>query len=171
MPVRILHFTIRDFLLQSNSTFRVDEKETHKKIVIQCLSIMRRSLTKNICTLPSSGTHRMGIDSQAIGQCLSADLQCSCRYWAYHLGQSKDPVTEMDWCFFISPGAFSPLYGINEYLGIVSEAVGIINILQSIIRVSFLCKESPMRSSRMNNIGWDRFWSISVSTWCETVCS
>ena len=95
----------------------------------------------------------MEIHSQAISQCLSADLQYSCRYWAYHLGQSKDPVTEMDDAFLFLQEHFLHWVESMSMLGIVSEAVGIINTLQSVIQVSFLCKESSVRSLIMNNIG------------------
>ncbi|KAJ5216310.1 uncharacterized protein N7498_002717 [Penicillium cinerascens] len=90
-PLRILHLSFRDFLVnpdrKGKSPFWIDEKEMHRKIANQCLTIMQRGLKENICDLPSHGTSRADLDSQAINCYLSTDLQYSCRYWVYHLDQ------------------------------------------------------------------------------------
>jgi hypothetical protein len=84
-PVRILHLSFRDYLLNTESAFHVDEKATNQKIALHCLHVMNTSLKHNICGLSSYGTQWMDIDSQIINQHLSADLRYSCRYWVYHI--------------------------------------------------------------------------------------
>ncbi|KAE8330728.1 hypothetical protein BDV39DRAFT_212675 [Aspergillus sergii] len=89
-PVHILHLSFREFLLNTTSIFHVNEKGSHQKIALHCLRVMETGLKHNICGLPSYGTQRAEIDSQSIDNCLSAELQYSCRYWAYHINQGKD---------------------------------------------------------------------------------
>ncbi|GAB1204280.1 hypothetical protein APSETT445_002930 [Aspergillus pseudonomiae] len=91
-PVRTLHLSFQEFLLNTNSIFHVNEKESHKKIALYCLSTMNSSLKQNICGLPSYGTQRADIDRHIINKSLPAELQYSCRYWAYHIKQGEDQL-------------------------------------------------------------------------------
>jgi len=143
-PVRLLHLSFRDFLLdpkkKKSSPFWIDEKEVHQNITAQCLKVMQHSLRKNICNLPSFGTQRIEIDTYSINQYLPSELQYSCRYWAQHLTQSKDPGTEMGEAFLFLQEHFLHWVEAMSILGIISEVVGIINTLQSVIQVSFCGK-------------------------------
>ncbi|RMJ28927.1 hypothetical protein PHISP_00138, partial [Aspergillus sp. HF37] len=65
-PIRILHLSFRDFLIQSTTKFFVDEPRKHKDIAKSCLKTMRSRLGRDICNLASPGTHRTDIDSQHI---------------------------------------------------------------------------------------------------------
>jgi hypothetical protein len=114
----------------------VDEKQTHKKIAHYCFAVMRCHLKKNICKLPSDGTQCVEIDTYSINQYLPSELQYSCRYWAQHLAQNKDSVAEMNNAFLFLQEHFLHWVEAMSILGIVSEVVGIINILQSVIQVS-----------------------------------
>jgi hypothetical protein len=134
IPVRILHLSFRDFLLNTKSAFHVNEKETHEKIASHCLRIMNNCLKHNICGLPSYGTQRTDINSQVIEQCLSAHLRYSCRYWAYHLEQSEVPVAND--VLVLLENHFLHWLEAMSVMGAISEAVGIINTLQSAIWVS-----------------------------------
>lgn len=97
-PVRLFHLSFRDFLLdpetRDNTPFWVDEKNTHYKLAKRCLQICD-SLRKNICKLKQS-TKRTEIDRQNILDNLPPELQYSCRYWAYHLTESENPVSELE---------------------------------------------------------------------------
>jgi Cdc6-like AAA superfamily ATPase len=93
-PIRILHLSFRDYLLVTESPFHVDEKETHEKIVSHCLRVMDTKLQHNVCGLASYGTQCMDIDKQVIHQHLPVELKYSCRYWVYHLKQSKGRICE-----------------------------------------------------------------------------
>ncbi|CRG89821.1 Vegetative incompatibility protein HET-E-1 [Talaromyces islandicus] len=130
IPVRILHLSFRDYLVNTTSTFHVDEKTTHAKIASRCLRVMENSLKHNICGLASYGTQRMDIDSQVIKQHISPAVEYSCRYWVYHLQQSKGHILESKVLSFLKQHFLHWLEALS-LIGIISEAVGIIDTLNS----------------------------------------
>ncbi|KAE8334733.1 hypothetical protein BDV24DRAFT_172015 [Aspergillus arachidicola] len=136
-PVRILHLSFRDYLLITESPFRINEQETHEKLASRCLHVMENKLMHNICGMASYGTHRLDVDNQIIKQHLSAELGYSCHYWAYHLQQSKGRISEAKILSFFKQHFLHWLEALS-LLGIISEAVGIIDTLKSGIWVS-LC--------------------------------
>ncbi|KAL2859890.1 uncharacterized protein BJX67DRAFT_338145 [Aspergillus lucknowensis] len=95
-PVRILHLSFRDFLVQSGKEFHVDEPKKHKEIAYLCLKTMQNHLRKDICDLESPGTYRADIDPQRIRLHLPPELQYSCRYWIHHLERSQDLSSEVE---------------------------------------------------------------------------
>jgi hypothetical protein len=142
LPVRLLHLSFRDFLVDPKSRnktlFWVDEKEMHRKLTGQCLKIMGRSLKKNICNLPFDSTQCTEIDAHLINRYLPSELQYSCRYWSQHLSQSKDPPTELNNAFVFLEKHFLHWVEAMSILDIVSEVVGVLDTLQSLIEVSFM---------------------------------
>lgn len=135
LPIRILHLSFRDFLVNTTSTFHVDEKETHQKIALHCLRVMNTSLKHNICGLPSYGTQRNDIDSQFVNNNLSADLQYSCLYWVHHLKQSEGRISGFDILTFLKKRFLHWLEAL-ALIGSISEAVGMINTLTTSTWVS-----------------------------------
>ncbi|KAA8643797.1 uncharacterized protein ATNIH1004_010571 [Aspergillus tanneri] len=97
-PVRLFHLSFRDYLLdletRDRTPLRVDEKQMHQRLTARSL-YRCDSLRRNMCRL-SDGTKRAEIHRRSIDHYLSPELQYSCRYWAYHLTKSKDPIAEMD---------------------------------------------------------------------------
>ncbi|KAB8265740.1 hypothetical protein BDV32DRAFT_144261 [Aspergillus pseudonomiae] len=128
-PVRTLHLSFQEFLLNTNSIFHVNEKESHKKIALYCLSTMNSSLKQNICGLPSYGTQRADIDRHIINKSLPAELQYSCRYWAYHIKQGEDQVHETEVLLFLKRHFLHWLEAMS-LMGVMSEVVNIINTLR-----------------------------------------
>ncbi|OGM42784.1 NACHT and WD40 domain protein [Aspergillus bombycis] len=128
-PVRTLHLSFQEFLLNTTSIFHVNEKESHQKIALYCLSTMNSSLKHNICGLPSYGTQRAKIDCQIINKCLPAELQYSCRYWAYHIKQGKDQVHHTAVFAFLKRHFLHWLEAMS-LMGLISEVVNIINTLR-----------------------------------------
>ncbi|KAF4334318.1 vegetative incompatibility het-E-1 [Fusarium beomiforme] len=61
-PVRLLHLSFRDFLLdlekKGTNRFWVNEKESHSRIAAGCLRILNPSLKGDICNLVAAGTTR-----------------------------------------------------------------------------------------------------------------
>jgi hypothetical protein len=64
-PVRLLHLSFRDFLLDTRTKdaersgkFWIDEKAAHQILTNWCLEVMRHNLRKNICNLPDDSTQR-----------------------------------------------------------------------------------------------------------------
>jgi hypothetical protein len=140
VPVRLLHLSFRDFLLdpkkKHSSRFWIDDKATHRKIAIQCLEIMYCKLKKNICNFPNEGTQHVEVDRHSFNRYLPSELQYSCRYWAQHLAQSEDPFSELENAFPFLEKHFLHWVEAMSILGAVSDMVVIINTLQSITPVS-----------------------------------
>jgi hypothetical protein len=139
LPIRILHLSFRDFLLdskKSKSPFWVDKAEKHQTIADHCLRIMRHSLKKNICDLPSDGTYRTEISEQIISQHLPPALQYSCRYWTQHLVQSKDLITGMEDARSFLKEHFLHWLEAMSIMGVISEVIDAINTLLSATVVS-----------------------------------
>ncbi|KAE8422921.1 hypothetical protein BDV36DRAFT_244323 [Aspergillus pseudocaelatus] len=129
-PVRILHSSFREFLLNTTSIFHVSEKESHLKIALRCLHIMESGLKHNICGLPSYGTQGADVDAQSITTCLPAELQYSCRYWMYHYNQGNDQVYENEIHTFLKRHFLHWLEAMS-LMGSISEVVSMINTLRS----------------------------------------
>jgi hypothetical protein len=141
LPVRLLHLSFQDYLLTTDeSSFRVSPEKTHQKIALHCLRVMydsRHGLKRNICRLPTYGTHLDDIDRQTLDQHLSAALQYSCQYWIYHLQQSQGHVSEPEVFAFLEKHFLHWLEALS-LMGVISEAVGMIDMLQQAVSVS-LC--------------------------------
>ncbi|GMG38722.1 unnamed protein product [Aspergillus oryzae] len=54
-PVRILHLSFPEFLVQTTTRFRVDAPTKHKDVAKFCLRTMRRLLRRDICNLADPG--------------------------------------------------------------------------------------------------------------------
>jgi hypothetical protein len=135
MPVRPFHLSFRDFLLREKTEFRVDEEEMHQRLTARCFRVCD-SLRRNICGLPSYGTLRMEIDSLTIDRCLSPELQYSCRYWTHHLVRSKVLNSVLHDAFLFLQEHFLHWIEAMSILGLVSEILGAIDRVQSVIQVS-----------------------------------
>ncbi|KAJ6107986.1 NACHT and WD40 domain protein [Penicillium sp. IBT 18751x] len=137
-PVRLLHLSFRDFLLdqetRGRTIFWVDEKETHQRLSFRCLYVCD-TLRKNICGI-KYGTKRAEIDRQIINYYISPELQYSCRYWAHHLTKSKVTIAAMNEALSFLEKHFLHWLEAMSLLDLVSEVVGIINLLQSALQVS-----------------------------------
>jgi hypothetical protein len=147
LPVRLLHLSFRDYLLTTESPFHVDEHKTHAKIAAHCLRVMDTQLKENVCELASYGTQRKDIHPEVIDQHLSADLQYSCHYWVRHLQQSQGRITEAEILDFLKKYFLHWLEAL-ALMGRISEAVEMINTLQSSIWVSLrlIEMEAPANS-------------------------
>ncbi|KAJ5369956.1 uncharacterized protein N7496_006048 [Penicillium cataractarum] len=133
-PVRTLHLSFRDFLVQSRTKFVVDEPKKHKDIARSCLKTMRSRLRKDICNLASPGTRRADIDPQHIGQYLPPELQYSCRYWIHHLEQSQALSSEIKEVRLFLQKHFLHWVEAMSLLGFVSEVVSMLDLLRTIIQ-------------------------------------
>ncbi|KAJ5503990.1 hypothetical protein N7463_006864 [Penicillium fimorum] len=131
-PVRILHLSFRDFLLGTKGEFRIDVRETHRQIVLNCLRIMDTHLRHNICDLASYGIQREDIDPQIIQQRLTADLEYSCFYWVHHLKQSQGSISQSEILSFLQTRFLHWLEAL-ALMGRISEAAIMIETLESSI--------------------------------------
>ncbi|RYP78020.1 hypothetical protein DL770_006952 [Monosporascus sp. CRB-9-2] len=95
-PVRLLHLSFRDFLLDPEKSdknpFWVNEKETHRQLAAQCLRVMDEAFRTDICGVQWPGTSQSSIDPQTISENLRPEVQYACQYWVYHTQQAEDCV-------------------------------------------------------------------------------
>lgn len=148
VPVRLFHLSFRDFLLdpetRTKTPFWVDREAMHHKLTIQCLRTCQ-NLRKNICGLASDGTQRAEIGRQTIDDCLPPELQYSCRYWVHHITQCMEQNGVMDDALLFLQNHFLHWVEAMSLLGFVSEVVGMLNLLQKTILVSYV--NSHIRST------------------------
>jgi hypothetical protein len=142
LPIRILHQSFRDFLVQSETTFHIDEPSTHKHIASYCLRSMLYRLRKNICNLESPGKLRAEVNPQCIRRHIPPELQYSCRYWVYHLKKSLVLFSEIEETQLFLQKHFLHWIEAMSVLGLISEVVGMLDLLYTISPVGDLTKES-----------------------------
>ncbi|KAJ1709082.1 hypothetical protein NYO67_8749 [Aspergillus flavus] len=133
-PVRLFHLSFRDYLLdretREKSPFGLDSKEMHYELTLKCLSACG-GLRKNICALPSDGTHHAEIDRRKIDDCLPDALQYACQYWAHHLIQCRNLNNVMHDAFLFLQTHFLHWVEAMSLLGLTSEILGILDTLQT----------------------------------------
>ncbi|KAF5597373.1 heterokaryon incompatibility protein het-E-1 [Fusarium pseudoanthophilum] len=92
-PVRILHLSFRDYLvdpdLQGTTDFWVDEKAMHRRLASRCLFIMDSMLRKNLCRLPFPGTSLSEIEDHEPLKSIPPELRYACHYWVHHYVSSN----------------------------------------------------------------------------------
>jgi hypothetical protein len=161
-PVRLLHLSFRDFLIdpeKRGSLFWVDESETHKIIATKCLELMSKPdcLRENICSLETSGKLRTEIDCRIINDSLQTDVRYACRYWVHHLEQSKGRIRDQSRVHSFLQKHFLHWLEALSLMGRISESIGLIGTLQSIIAVSSIAGSIPYASSPVyvnNSLDW-----------------
>ena len=139
-PIRLLHPSFRDFLLDRNrcsdESFWIDEGKTHHNIAQQCLDVMSKTLRRNICHLKTPGTLRSQIESIIVDRYLPPHVQYACQYWVGHLQKgsfhlhNSTPVYD-----FLQDHFFHWLEALS-LIGKIPEAVLMIKTLGSIPNVS-----------------------------------
>jgi hypothetical protein len=155
-PVRLLHLSFRDFLLdpqkRGKSPFWVDERGTHNKIASKCLKLLSNQLKKDICNIQRPGALRSEIDSQVIDTHLPAEVQYACQYWVYHLVESRSHIYDEGQIHLFLQGHLLHWLEAMSLLGNISESITMITALKSILEVSLyriienpnLCIPRPM---------------------------
>ncbi|KAF2148083.1 WD40 repeat-like protein [Myriangium duriaei CBS 260.36] len=97
-PVRLLHASFREFLLdgENGRDFRIDETTTHAVLRDRCLRMFDSragsGLTKNLCKVPSPGTQRSEISAESISKYIPEHVAYACRHWVYHAIQNGTPL-------------------------------------------------------------------------------
>lgn len=153
LPVRPLHLSFQDYLLTTKeSSFRVNPEKTHQKIALHCLRVMKDSehgLKRNICGFLGYGTRHEDINRQTVDHHLSAALQYSCQYWIYHLQQSQGHVSEPEVFPFLEKHFLHWLEALS-LMDVISEAVGMIDMLQRALSVSLCTVHTWVKANTKN---------------------
>ncbi|OQD78613.1 hypothetical protein PENDEC_c001G00665 [Penicillium decumbens] len=139
-PVRLLHLSFRDFLLDrpkdeshhnDKSKFWINEKDVNQHLTARCLWIMQHSLRRNICNLPNEGTQRNEIRKDSIQHCIHPELKYACRYWAHHLEQCTGLVSMMNEAFLFLQEHFLHWVEAMSLLGLTSRILGTLDTFQT----------------------------------------
>ncbi|KAF5984143.1 hypothetical protein FBULB1_3438 [Fusarium bulbicola] len=100
VPVRILHLSFRDYLvdpdLQGATDFWVDEKATHGRLASRCLFVMDSILCENICRLPFPGTSPSEVEGLDPHKFIPPELHYACHYWVHHYISSNSGECKAD---------------------------------------------------------------------------
>ncbi|KAL4988837.1 hypothetical protein BDW68DRAFT_196418 [Aspergillus falconensis] len=106
--------------------------QKHKVIAKFCLKIMRSRLRNNICNLASPGTHRAHSSDETMRQYLPLELQYSCHYWVHHLKEGQPLLSsEIEDVRLFLQKHFLHWVEVMSLLGLISEVVGMINLLHT----------------------------------------
>ena len=140
-PVRLLHLSFRDFLLdprKSKFWFWIDGKKTHEMIANRCLELMSRpnGLRENMCGLKPPGKLRNEIDRKTLYDYLSSDIRYACQYWIHHLEQGGRCIHDDDEVhIFLQQHLLHWLEALS-LMGKISEGIALIDTLQSLVAVN-----------------------------------
>ncbi|KAI9767667.1 MAG: hypothetical protein M1840_005538 [Geoglossum simile] len=92
-PVRLLHPSFRDFLLDeercSDPQFFVDKEVAHKEVTERCLRLLSKNLRRNVCNLHTPGALTSELSRSTVEHHFPAAVRYACLYWCDHLQQSK----------------------------------------------------------------------------------
>ncbi|KAI0112494.1 WD40-repeat-containing domain protein, partial [Nemania sp. FL0031] len=162
IPVRLLHLSFRDFLLDpsisSRNPFWVDEKQAHKQLATCCLHAMNKTLRTNVCEVKWPGTLHNSIDPQTVNNKLTPEVKYACQYWIHHLQQAGDHIVDDDEVHHFLQRHFLHWLEALSLIGRVSECLQSIGLLQSLLQ----SKNCDQVSSFINDA--IRFARTNVST-------
>ena len=135
-PIRLLHPSFRDFLLDRNrcsdGSFWIDEGKTHHDIAQQCLDIMSKTLKRNICYLKTPGTLRSQIENTIVDRYLPPHIQYACQYWVSHLQKGSPNLHNSTQVYEFLQDHFLHWLEALSLIGKIAEAVLTIKMLGSI---------------------------------------
>jgi len=137
-PVRLLHPSFRDFLLNRDRSadFWVDEKKAHHDLAMSCLRLMPPNLKRDICGLGAPGFLTGEVKGHLVQQRLPLDLQYACRFWVQHLQCSKVKADDYKEVYtFLQKHLLHWLEALS-LIGKTSEGIFAITLLEHIIEVS-----------------------------------
>ena len=140
-PVRLLHLSFRDFLLDSEKReehpFWINEKDVHKRLATRCLDRLSlgKCLKKDICNLRTLERPRADVDKQIIDSHLPSDIQYACQYWVYHLKESRNTICDDDQVHNFLKCYFLHWLESLSFIGRLRESIGMVDNLMVMIEV------------------------------------
>ncbi|KIX03848.1 uncharacterized protein Z518_07401 [Rhinocladiella mackenziei CBS 650.93] len=147
-PIRTLHLSFREFLLSDkmrDKPFGVDGPATHRLLLTKCLRLLSNGLRENLCDLKYPGQPRRQVDRAIIDERLTPPFQYACRYWVYHVQHSKAPIHDDDEVHMFLQNHFLHWLEALSLMDRITEVIGHIGVLQSIVLVSGLLLRSLER--------------------------
>jgi hypothetical protein len=88
-PVRVLHASLPDFLLERcvDARFRIDASAFHARLTLRCLQILNSSLKNNICNITDPSLLNSEVDGlkEKLAEVAPDQLRYAARFWHVHL--------------------------------------------------------------------------------------
>jgi len=142
LPVRLLHPSFRDFLLNKNRCsdlrFWVDERQAHRTLADDCIRLMSNSLKQGVCGQDAPGTLVANVERSRVEKCLPPDVRYACLYWIQHLQKSGAQLHENDHVYrFLQAHLLHWLEALG-WIGKASEGIQAILSLEDHVPVSYL---------------------------------
>lgn len=149
LPVEIIHKSFSDFLLREENErederariFRVNAGEIHQILSSRCMERMvtkSEGLQKNICRLDNNGKSTDEISEVTLRVHIPTLLRYTCLSWVYHWEKSQGEVKDWDQAHQFLQHHFLHWLEVLSLIGRVSEGIGLIRKLQSMVNVSHL---------------------------------
>lgn len=103
-----------------------------------CLRVLSapEGLRENICDLDHPGQPRREVESVTIVSRLTPTLQYACRYWVYHIQHSSNNIEDLGEVHTFLRKHFLHWLEALSLMDQLSEAIGLVHILQSCTLVS-----------------------------------
>lgn len=140
-PVRLLHVSFRDYLLNSKlkspHTFWIDKKVVHQAIAEGCLRVMKDLLHEDMCNLGAPGAPRASLCHKNVNESLSDELQYAVTYWTHHVSECDANSQLFATIYTFLTEHFLHWVEALSILGRLSDTFTIIAILEPVIPVRF----------------------------------
>lgn len=137
MPIRLLHLSFRDFLLDPqrcvNEDFWISQKKKHSELAFACLDVLSKSLKQDICCLNDFSYLAAEVSPSQLNQYLPAHVQYACRYWVDHLQRAGTDFHEDYQVHVFLKDHFLHWLEALSLLGSTSEGVRAIIVLSEYI--------------------------------------
>lgn len=133
MPIRLLHLSFRDFLLDPQrciqEDFWISQKNKHSELAYNCLDVLSKALKQDICCLNDFSSLATRVSPSRLNQYLPAHVQYACRYWVDHLQRAEGDVKDDDQVHVFLKRHFLHWLEALGLLGKLSEGVHAIIVL------------------------------------------
>lgn len=145
-PIRLLHPSFRDFLLDEKSCqdreFWIDEQKVHTDLTKSCLQLMSDTLSRDMCRLREPGTLAKQVDHSITAHYLPRHVQYACQYWISHLTlldhQQQKEAGLYDKVYTFFKTHFLHWLEALSLMEKIPEVIAMISDLQSVVSVSSL---------------------------------
>lgn len=132
IPIRLLHLSFRDFLLDPETRDKtplwIDEKQAHAKAAEHCLRLLD-SLKSDTCDLKHPGIRSANIPRAKVDACLSKEIQYACLHWVEHVRQSEAKLVDGGQ---VSEFLFRHFLHWLEVLSLMGKARDIISLVKAL---------------------------------------
>jgi hypothetical protein len=144
-PIRILHLSFRDFLTvraPASERFYVSEKDHSQRLALMCLVIMNDHLRRDVCDIGDLTARTSEIEGfgETVKQCVTEVIWYACWFWADHLADVKDPVSDLfiDTLRSLLKRQLLPWIEVMALKNVLQDAPDMLLTLQDWLKVSAL---------------------------------